>query len=360
MSLPKEMDALVLKGVRDFVIETVPVPQPDADEVICKVDTTFICGTDPHIINGDFPGFWPTGYPFVPGHEWSGTVVQTGAKASQLGWKEGDRVCGISHCGCGYCAMCLKGRYNECLNYGHEERGHRQYGHYTPGAYAQYMRTSVKSIYKIPDSMSLEYAACVDPLSIALYTVKRSRLQPGDDILVLGTGPQGLMAILVAKALGAGRILAVGSGERLKKAEEFGAVPISYKDGDVVQKVKDLTNGLGTPAVLECAGTTDSIRQACLAAAKGGVVSVIGIPHEEPSLPMKRIVLDEIEIIGNRANPNTAQEAINLLVNNRIDLTPLMTHRFPLKEFGTALDVFEKRKDGAIKVATKPNGMNLN
>ena len=137
---------------------------PDADEVICKVDTTYICGTDPHIISGDFPGFWPTAFDFVPGHEWAGTVVQTGTKAAQLGWKEGDRVCGISHCGCGYCAMCMKGRYNICLNYGHEERGHRQYGHYTPGAYAQYMRTSVKSIFKIPDSMSLEYAACVDPL----------------------------------------------------------------------------------------------------------------------------------------------------------------------------------------------------
>ncbi len=358
MSLPKEMDALVLKGVRDFSIQTVPVPQPDADEVICEVDTTFICGTDPHIINGDFPGFWPTGYPFIPGHEWSGTIVQSGPKALLLGWKEGDRVCGISHCGCGYCANCMKGRFNNCLNYGHEERGHRQYGHYTPGAYAQFMRTSVKSIYRVPDSMSLEYSACVDPLSIALYTVKRSRMQPGDDILVLGTGPQGLMAILCAKALGAGRILAVGSGDRLKKAEELGAIPISYKDGDVVEKVKDLTNGLGVPAVLECAGTSDSIRQACLAASKGGVVSIIGIPHSDPALPMKRIVLDEVELIGNRANPNTAQEAIDLLVNGRIDLNPLMTHRFPLKEFATALDVFEGRKEGAIKVATKPNGMN--
>jgi L-iditol 2-dehydrogenase len=253
----------------------------------------------------------------------------------------------------------MKGRYNLCLNYGHEERGHRQYGHYTPGAYAQYMRTSIKSIYKVPDSMLLEYAACVDPLSIALYTVKRSRMQPGDDILILGTGPQGLMAILCAKALGAGRILAVGSGDRLKKALELGAIPISYRDGDVVEKVKDLTNGMGVPAVLECAGTADSIRLACLAASKGGVVSVIGIPHSDPSLPLKRIVLDEVEIIGNRANPNTAQEAIGLLVNNRIDLKPLMTHRFPLKEFGTALDVFEKRKEGAIKVATKPNGMIL-
>lgn len=358
MSLPQKMDALVLKGVRDFVIETVPVPRPDPDEVICEVDTTYICGTDPHIINGDFPGFWPTGFPFVPGHEWAGTIVQTGPKAASLGWKEGDRVCGISHCGCGYCAMCLKGRYNLCLNYGKEDRGHRQYGHYTPGAYAQYMRTSVKSIYKVPDSMDLETAACVDPLSIALYTVKRSRMQPGDDILVLGTGPQGLMAILVAKALGAGRIMAAGSGERLKRAEELGAIPINYRDGDVVEKVKALTNGMGVPAVLECAGTSESFTQACYAASKGGVISVIGIPHSNPSIPLKRIVLDEVEIIGDRANPNTAQEAIGLLVNNRIDLKPLQTHRFALKEFATALDVFEKRKDGAIKVATKPNGMN--
>lgn len=353
-----EMNALVLKGARDFSIEKVSYPVPDSDEVICQVDTTYICGTDPHIIAGDFPNFWPTKFPFIPGHEWSGTIVEVGPKASQLGWKQGDRVCGISHCGCGYCEMCQKGRYNICLNYGHEERGHRQYGHYTPGAYAQYIRTSVKSIFKVPDSMSLEYAACVDPLSIALYTVKRSRMQPGDDILILGTGPQGLMAILCAKALGAGRIFAAGSGERLKKAEELGAIPINYQESDVVEKVLLLTDGKGIPAVLECAGTSQSIQQACLSAAKGGVVSVIGIPHSDPTLPLKHMVLNEIELIGNRANPNTAQEAIDLLLNNRVDLQPLMTHRFALTEFKTALDIYEKRKDGAIKVAVKPNEMN--
>src|SRR3954463_3895805 len=271
-----QMRAVVLRAPRQFAVESVPMPAAlETDEVLCKVDTTFICGTDPHIINGDFPGFWPPSFPFIPGHEWSATVVEAAPRAASLGWKPGTRVCAISHCGCGYCRNCLKGRYNLCLNYGHEERGHRQYGHYTPGAYAQYMRTSVKSIYRVPDSMSLEYAACVDPLSIALYTVKRSRLQPGDDVLILGTGPQGLMAILCAKAMGAGRILAVGSGERLKKAEELGAIGISYKEGDVLEKVKALTNGLGVPAVLECAGTAESIRLACLAAARGGVVSVI-------------------------------------------------------------------------------------
>lgn len=358
MKLPQEMDALVLNGVRDFEIESVPVPEPGDDEVICKVDTTYICGTDPHIIAGDFPGFWPESYPFIPGHEWSGTVVQAGEKAGRLGWNEGDRVAGISHCGCGYCEMCQKGRYNICLNYGHEERGHRQYGHYTPGAYAQFMCTSVKSIFKIPDEMTLEYAACVDPLSIALYTVERSRMLPGDDILVLGTGPQGLMAILCAKAMGAGRIIAAGSGDRLEKAEELGALPINYRNEDVVERVKELTDGKGIPAVLECAGTSESIRQACLSAAKGGVISVIGIPHSDPELPIKRMVLDEVELVGNRANPNTARATVDLLMNNRIDLSPLLTHRFALKDYAKALDTYEKRLDGAIKVATKPNGMN--
>ncbi|MDH3650351.1 MAG: zinc-binding dehydrogenase, partial [Saprospiraceae bacterium] len=356
--LPRDMDALVLNGVRDFEVKRIPAPQaPDVDEVICKVDTTYICGTDPHIIAGDFQNFWPTSFPFVPGHEWSGTVVRTGTRAASLGWHEGDRVCAISHCGCGYCRMCMKGRYNICLNYGHENRGHRQYGHYSQGAYAQYMRTSIKSISKIPDTMSLEIAACVDPLSIALYTVKRSRMQPGDDILILGTGPQGLMAIMCAKALGAGRIVAAGSGGRLEMAAKLGAVIIDYRNEDVVKRIKDLTDGLGVSAVLECAGTVQSIRQACQAAARGGVISMIGIPHEDPKIPIKRMVLDEVELVGNRANPNTATEAIDLLQHGRIDIRPLLTHTYLLKDFAAALDTFEGRKEGAIKVATKPHGM---
>ncbi|MCC7123651.1 MAG: zinc-binding dehydrogenase [Acidobacteria bacterium] len=349
------MQALVLHGPRRFAVEDVDIPSAlEPDEVLCRVDTTFICGTDPHIINGDFPGFWPPSFPFIPGHEWSATIVECGARARALGWSPDDRVCAISHCGCGYCVNCLAGRYNLCLNYGHADRGHRQYGHITQGAYAEYIRASVKSLVRVPDGFDLELAACVDPLSIALYTVKRSRLQAGDDLLVMGTGPQGLMAILCAKALGAGRIIAIGSGERLALAATLGAVPIDYRSNTVVEQVREITNGLGVPAVVECAGTADALRNCCLTAAKGGVVSVIGIPHEEPKLPMKRIVLDEIEIIGDRANPNTADDALSLLVNGRVDLTPLLTHRFALADFATALDTFERRRDGAVKVAIKP------
>lgn len=349
------MDALVLNAPREFEVQEVPIPTPVDDEVLCKVDTTYICGTDPHIINGDFPNFWPQKFPFTPGHEWSGTVVKLGPKAKALGWQQGDRVCAISHVGCGYCHNCMTGRYNICLNYGNIEKGHRQHGHYTPGAYAQFMNASVKSLYRVPDDMSLELAACVDPLSIALYTVNRTRFEPGDDFLIIGTGPQGLLAMLCAKALGAGKIFMAGNGERLKLAESLGAIGIDYRTTDINEAVRDMTNDYGVPRVCECAGTGEAIKQACLAAAKGGVVSMIGIPHEDPSLPIKRMVLEEVELVGNRANPNTAEASIALLREGRVDLSPLMSHRFPLSDFATALDVFEKRKDGAMKVAIKPN-----
>lgn len=353
--MSKTMEALVLTAPREFSVQEIPMPVAVDDEVLVKIDTTFICGTDPHIIQGDFPGFWPPAFPFTPGHEWSGTVEKAGPKAAALGWKEGDRVCAISHVGCGYCANCMKGRYTLCLNYGNQDAGHRQHGHITPGAYAQYMTSSVKSLYKIPDEMDLEYAACVDPLSIALYTVNRSRMEAGDDVLIMGTGPQGIMAMLCAIALGAGRVFIAGSGERLALAEKLGGIGIDYRSEDVLASVRKHTNGHGVPRVLECAGTAQAIQQACHAAAKGGVVSMIGIPHGDPEVPIKRMVLDEVELIGNRANPNTAEPAIALLHEGRVDLKPLMSHTFPLSDFATALDTYENRKDGAMKIAIKPN-----
>ncbi|MEL6682351.1 MAG: alcohol dehydrogenase catalytic domain-containing protein [Pseudomonadota bacterium] len=349
------MEALVLTAPREFSIQEIPVPVAVDDEVLVKIDTTFICGTDPHIIQGDFPGFWPPAFPFTPGHEWSGTVERMGPKAEALGWKQGDRVAAISHVGCGYCANCMKGRYTLCLNYGNTATGHRQHGHITPGAYAQYMVSSVKSLYKIPDEMDLEYAACVDPLSIALYTVNRSRMEAGDDVLIMGTGPQGIMAMLCAQAMGAGRVFIAGSGERLKLAENLGAIGIDYRSQDVLETIKEHTNGHGVPRVLECAGTAKSVQQSCYAAAKGGVVSMIGIPHGDPEVPIKRMVLDEVELIGNRANPNTAEPALAMMHEGRVDLKPLMSHTFPLSDFATALDIYEQRKDGAMKVAIKPN-----
>ena len=120
-------------------------------------------------------------------------------------------------------------------------------------------------------------------------------------------------------------------------------------------EVRRLTGGHGAPHVVECAGTTQAFRQACELAAKGGVISAIGLPAEDATVPVRRLVLDEVEIRGGRANPNTAGEALSLVVNGRVDIAPLFTHRFALADFAAALSTFTGRVDGAIKVAVCPS-----
>src|SRR5919205_1845872 len=158
-SPPKTMRGVVLTAPNQHEVrDDLPVPTPGRLEVLCKVDSVAICGTDLHIYEGRFPGRWPRSYPFTPGHEWSGTIVELGEGADQFGWQVGDRVAGTSHAGCGFCRMCTTGRYNLCDNYGNEAV-HRQYGHYSQGADAEYMASSIKSVFKLPASLSLEEGA---------------------------------------------------------------------------------------------------------------------------------------------------------------------------------------------------------
>ena len=122
------MQALVLTAPHEFEIKSdVPIPRPGPNEVLARVRAIAICGTDAEIIEGTFKGRWPRAYPFIPGHEWSGTVVEVGVGATELGWRVGERVAGTSHAGCGYCRMCRIGRYNLCENYGREPL-HREVG----------------------------------------------------------------------------------------------------------------------------------------------------------------------------------------------------------------------------------------
>lgn len=353
-ALPSTMQALVLHGANDFSVDEVHVPKAGPMEVLCKVHAMFICGTDPHIINGDFPNFWPQAFPLIPGHEWSGTVVALGEGAAHFGWNIGDRVAGSSHAGCGYCRNCRTGRYNLCENYGHEEMGHRQYGHYSAGAYADYVVHSVRSLVKVPDTLDLDLAAALDPASIALHTAKRGNISPGDTVVVLGSGSMGLFVQQCAQVLGAGRVIVIGSGPRLEKSKELGAEIINYRNKDSVQKVLELTKGKGAEVVIECAGTGKAIQQAVSMVAKGGTISLIGIPLEAPEIDVKKIVLDEINFHGCRANRGTLEEVVPLVADGRIQVKPLISHTFKLKDYADALKTFHDRSSGSVKILIKP------
>lgn len=352
--IPPTMKALVLTGPGAHEVREVPTPRPGPMEVLCRVDSVAICGTDLHIYEGRFAGRWPRSYPFIPGHEWSGVVVELGPGAAELGWQVGDRVAGTSHAGCGYCRNCTTGRYNLCENYGNEPL-HHQYGHYSQGADAQYVVHSIKSVFHLPDEIELPYGAMVDTASIALHSAKRPGIRPGETVVVVGAGPMGLLTADCAYALGAGRVIVTGSGQRLDKARELGFEVINYRQEDPLEAVKRRTEGKGAHVAIDTGGTADSVLQTINVLRKGGRASFTGIPTEPVVLPMQKIVLEEIDLFGVRANPNAMDEVIPLIVSGRVRVRPLVTHTFPLEQYGQALHTFAERIDGALKVLVRPH-----
>lgn len=348
------MDALVLTAPHEFEIRDIPVPEPGSNEVLCRVRAIAICGTDAEIIEGGFPGRWPRAYPYTPGHEWSGEVVAAGKIAEQNGFTVGTRVAGTSHSGCGYCRMCRIGRYNLCFNYGREDLGHRQYGHYTQGAYAEYVVHTIKSVFRIPDAMAFDTAALCDTASIAMHSVRRPGIEPGDLVASVGSGGMGLLVAMCAKTLGAARVIVIGGGKRLERAGDLGFETVDYHDGDPIPKVRDWSGGLGVDVAIDSAGSKDSIGQAIGMVRKGGRVAFTGIPKEPTAVNFQKIVLEEIDLYGVRANRNTMESVIPLMADGRIPADRLITHHFPLAEFREALRTFNERVDGALKVIVEP------
>ena len=347
------MRALVVTGPDDFAVRDVDRPRPAPFEVVCRVRAAAICGTDPHIIQGHYPGFWPKEWPLIPGHEWCGDVVELGPGAAEFGWEAGTRVAGTSHSACGFCRKCVEGRYNICENFGVEGL-HAQYGHNTAGAYAEYVVHSVRSVFPVPDVLSDEEAAMVDPAGIALHTVMRGGHRPGDTVVVVGPGVMGLLVAECARALGAGRVLVVGRGRRLQKARELGHEAVDFSKADPVHAVRAATRA-GADVALECSGAPEAVGQCVDMVRKGGRVAVIGIPLADARVPMPRTVLDEIDVVGVRAAAGEMPRAIELAARGRIRLRELITHRFALEDFADAYRTFTERRDGALKVIVRPD-----
>jgi len=353
----KSMNALVLTSPGKYEIGKISVPVPGPGEVLCRIRAVAICGSDPEIIRGDLAGIWPPSYPFTPGHEWSGEVVETGDGVTAF--KVGDRVAGEAHKGCGICRNCMNGRYTLCENYGKPESGHRHYGFISRGAYAQYNAYSTKSIKKIPPSVSFREGALVDTAGVTLHGMELTGITAGGTVAVIGPGPIGLIAMRFAKALGAARIIMVGRGGRLEAAARMGADSVvDFEKEEPVEAVRRLTGGEGVDEAFECSGAAGTFAQAVRMVRKGGRVALLGVPSDKvlEGLPYKYIVHNEIAIFGSRANPNVSWKIIEAIASGSLRVDDLVTHAFSLEDFGKALDTFVGRKGGAIKVVIEPNG----
>jgi L-iditol 2-dehydrogenase len=347
------MQALVVLAPEKFEIQEVPVPEPGPMEVLCRVKAVSICGTDSHLIAGDYPGFWPPAFPIIPGHEWAGEIVALGAGADKAGWAVGDRVAGTSHDACGVCQQCVEGRYNLCENYGVMDL-HRQYGHNYQGADAEYVVHGVKCIFPLPDSVSFEAGAVIDPASLALHCARRGRVKPGDTVVIMGAGPVGLLGGDAALAMGAGRVIVVGRGLRLAKALEMGFEGVDSTAGDPVDIVRGMTDGLGADVVLEAAGTPTTLRWALAMLRKGGRIAAVGIPTKGVEINVRDLVLYELELAGSRASAGEMRRVMPHVADGRMRLHEVMTHEFPLSAFAEAMATFRDPQSGAIKIIIKP------
>jgi L-iditol 2-dehydrogenase len=351
------MKALVLPSAGAFEIREVPVPTPGFLEVLCRVRAVAICGSDPEIVHGGQAGFWPPSYPFTPGHEWAGEVVVIGEGVTEFA--VGDRVAGEAWKGCGHCYSCREGRYNLCQNYGKNETGARHYGFRNQGAYAQYNVYSVKSIHRLPDSVSVLEGALVDTAGPAMHACDLMKITPGGTVAVIGPGPIGILAMRVAKSVGASRIVAVGRGARLAAAGRLMAdVMVNFEKEDPVKAVREATGGVGPDQVFEASGAEGTLNQAIRMVKPGGQIGLLGTPADAllEKIPFKYLCRNEVAVFGIKANPNAARKIIPLIASGTLVVKDLITHVFPLTEFPQALETFEKRLEGAVKVVIEPNG----
>jgi L-iditol 2-dehydrogenase len=356
--IPKQAKACVLTEPGRFEIrDDVEVKMPGPHEVLCKIRAVAICGSDPEIIRGDLAGTWPPAYPFVAGHEWAGEVVAVGEGVTDF--RVGDRVAGEAHKGCGYCDNCKKGRYTICLNYGNTKTGHEHYGFIVNGAYGQYQKYSIRSIARIPDSVSFAEAAMCDTAGVALHGLELSGITPGGTVAVIGPGPIGLCAMRLAKAMGAERVIVIGRGTRLNSAKQLGAdICVDFTKEDPVEAVRRITGDIGVDEAFECSGAKGTFNQAVRMVRKGGKVVLLGVATDDvvEELPFKYVTHNEIAIFGSRANPNVSQKVLNLMATGQLVVKDLITHKFTLDQFADALDTFVNRKENAVKVVILPNG----
>jgi len=355
MDIPKKMLAahLVARG-RIEVLET-DVPAPGPDEVLLRVQACGICGTDVEIRDHGMPGEPPM--PFIMGHEYAGVVAQVGSTVDEF--RVGDRVAVEVHKGCGRCHNCIMGKYTACLNFGNRKKGHAANGMTANGGFAEYAVNHVNTLYKIPDEISFEEAALITTAGSAFYAIDAmGGYIAGDTVAVIGPGPIGLALVQAAKALGAEKVILTGTRKgRLELGKQMGAdYTVNINDGeDPVEVVKELTHGVGADVVFDAAGVSSSLESALDLARPGGAIVMVAFYKGPVTVNISKAVVRNINLYTVRGEGRrNVRRALSMAAQRKIDLRPLITHQFALKDINQAFETYTKRIGNAIKVIVHP------
>ncbi|GLY81664.1 zinc-dependent alcohol dehydrogenase [Actinoallomurus iriomotensis] len=353
--IPATMRAAVLYGAGDLRVVDRPVPEPRAEEVLVRVAMCGICGTDLKILDGRFPQTPPYG-DYVPGHEWTGTVVATGSTVDELA--PGDRVCIEAHHGCGRCASCLAGKYTACLNYGDPGKGHRASGMTVNGGFAQYALHHVGALYRLPDRVGADDAVLLTTAGTGLYGLETAGgYVAGQDVVVFGPGAVGLMTVQLCKRMGAARVILVGTREsRLRLGRDLGADhTVDATETDPVRAVLDLTGGQGADLVIEASGGLDAPDQCGRAVRRGGKILFLAFYPEAVRLDLSGVIRKDVTLYTARGEGGgNVRRGVALAAAGMLRCGELITHRFALEDIGEAFRVLRERAGEPLKVVVVP------
>lgn len=343
------MKALVLKDYLKFSYEETPAPKPGTGEVLVAVKACGICGSDVHGMDGSTGRRRP---PVIMGHEAAGIIAEVNATAN--GWKPGDRVTFDSTISCGVCAFCRRGQINLCDNrrvLGVSCEEYRQ-----QGAFAQYVTVPERVLYRLPEGLSFEQAAMVEPVSIAFHAVRRAHPELNDAAVVVGAGMIGLYVIQALRLAGCGKIIAVDVvADKLKLARELGAShTVNSGAEDALARVQALTGGLGADLAVEAVGLAPTVEMAIRCVRKGGSVTLVGNVSPRVELPLQVTVTRELTVYGSCASSGEYPACLDMLVNGSIKTGGILSAIAPLAEGASWFDRLYRKEPGLLKVVLQP------
>jgi threonine dehydrogenase-like Zn-dependent dehydrogenase len=353
------MKAVVFKGKDRLRVEQVPKPAPGAGQAVIRITATTICGTDVHIVRGEYP----VRPGLILGHEPVGVIDALGAGLENE-YRIGQRVIVGAITPCGQCFYCLNGSSSQCGG----ALGGWRFGNTINGAWAEYLLVpdARANLAPIPEPLTdEEVLLCPDIFSTGLSGAESGQIRVGDSVAVFAEGPIGLCATLGAKLKGASLIIGVDpSSTRLETARQFGAnVVLNPNESDVVAVIKQLTGGRGADVAIEALGRQETFENALRSIRPGGMLSSLGVYSGKVVAPYEAIYagLADQKIVSTLCpgGKERMRRLMAMIEQRRVDLMPLVTHRFALDDIEEAFDLFSHQRDGVLKVALYPQKESL-
>lgn len=340
----------VVKSRPEPGIDIIDRPQPKLaadDQVLLEVGACGVCGSDLHFYEWAPQAQHELTLPRILGHEVAATVVEVGKAVTQF--KPGDRVVTETWGGCGRCYYCRLGLFNHCMY-------QTRIGQKADGGMARYVIVPDISLYPIPEDIPFDEAAVIEPVGVALHCLERVDMKPGDNVAVIGPGPIGILAAMLADRAGANRVTVLGlskDGIRLDMVRKLGYDLLLVDRDDCAGAIRSRTNGHGVDIVLDASGGKGSINLALDIVRVGGQLGLIGLAPETQFNPTT-VALKEVSIHGSfRRQPSSWYRAIGLVAKRSIDVRPLVTHRVPVSAAKEAFDILLRRE--GIKAVITPD-----